>query len=77
MTDRSEYAIISLFLSKEVNEVSKRYLDYAEVRAYKEAKNYNNYCKILGYKAIDIRTIRKMKKSMFKMMSFAGTIRHP
>lgn len=57
-----ELAIISFFLSKENNDISKRYLDYAYVRAYKEAKNYRIHYKKLGYKALDPRIIKKMKK---------------
>lgn len=57
-----ELAIISFFLSKENNELSKRYLDYTDVRAYKEAKNYRIHYKKLGYKALDLRIVKKMKK---------------
>lgn len=57
-----ELAVISFFLSKENNEISQRYLDYADVRAFKEAKNYREHCKKLGYKQIDLRVVKKMKK---------------
>ena len=57
-----ELAIISFFLSKEDNDLSKRYLDYADVRAYKEAKNYRLHYKKLGYKSLNLRTLNKMKK---------------
>jgi len=57
-----ELAIISLFLSKENNEISERYLDYANVRAYKEAKNYRVHYRKLGYKALDLRIVRKIER---------------
>lgn len=59
-----ELAIISFFLSKENNEISERYLDYANVRAYKEAKDYRTHYKKLGYKALDLRIVRKIGRKV-------------
>ncbi len=59
-----ELAVISFFLSKENNEISERYLDYANVRAYKEAKDYRTHYKKLGYKALDLRIVRKLERKV-------------
>lgn len=57
-----ELVVIIFFLSEKDNNMSKRYMEYSEVRAYKKAKNYEINCEMLGYKPLGLETLDKMRK---------------
>lgn len=62
-----ELAVISLFLSKECDEIAKRYLEHAAVKSFKEAEDYRACYKILGcspMKRSDFNRIKKTKEEL-------------
>ena len=57
-----ELAVIVLFLSKNNDDVSKRYLDHSIMKSYKDAKEYQECCKKLDYPRISRKQMNTMKK---------------
>ena len=64
-----ELAVISFFLSKNSNVVSKRYLEHQSVKRYKEARDYNANCKKLGDTAISRRELNSLKREKESLCS--------
>lgn len=62
-----ELAVISFFLKDKNNDVSKRYLDHAIVRRFKEAKDYRTYYKKLGYLPLSRKEFNKIKREKEKL----------
>lgn len=64
-----ELAVISIFLKKHDEEVSKRYLEYRVINVFKDAQEYQEYYKKLGYnpmKTSDLGIIKKEKERLCK-----------
>jgi D-ribose pyranose/furanose isomerase RbsD len=56
-----ELTVISLFLSSSDNIVSERYLEHEAIRKFREAKDYRDYYKKLGYPPIAREEFNKIK----------------
>ena len=57
-----ELAVISFFLKDNNNDISKRYLEHAIVKNFKEAEDYKKYYKKLGYSPMRIKEYNKIKR---------------
>jgi hypothetical protein len=57
-----ELKIISFFLLDSNNIVSQRYLEHEVIRNFKEAKDYRECYKKLGYSPLDRKTFNKLKR---------------
>ena len=57
-----ELAVISFFLKDNDDEVSRRYLEHEIVRKFKDAKDYRNYCKRLGYPPMERTEFNELKR---------------
>ena len=62
-----ELAVISFFLLDNSNEVSKRYLEHAIIKKFKDAKDYRVYYKKLGYPPIERKEFNKIKREKEKL----------
>jgi hypothetical protein len=45
-----ELAVISFFLNRESDDISQRYLEHEAMKIFKDAKEYQQHCKKIGYK---------------------------
>ncbi|VVB68580.1 Uncharacterised protein [Candidatus Norongarragalina meridionalis] len=57
-----ELAVISLFLSRNSNEVSKRYLEHEIIKKYKQTDDYRKYYKRLGCAPIERKEFNAIKR---------------
>jgi len=57
-----ELAIISLFLLENDDEVAQRYLDHADIKTFKEAKDYRSSYKKLGYPPLQVKEFNAIKR---------------
>jgi hypothetical protein len=55
-----EIAAVGFFIKENGKEVAERYLLHRAVESYKAAVQYQQYCKILGYKPFSIKEIKKI-----------------
>jgi len=56
-----EIAVVGFFIKENGKEVAERYLLYRAVESYKAAAQYQQYCKILGYKPFSAKKLEKIK----------------
>jgi hypothetical protein len=57
-----ELAVIAFFINIHGKEVAERYLNHIVVENYKEAKNFQKYCKRLGYKPIKKKELDELEQ---------------
>ncbi|MFZ3077421.1 MAG: DUF5677 domain-containing protein [Candidatus Aenigmatarchaeota archaeon] len=62
-----ELAVISFFLSANNSEVSQRYLEHEMIKKFKEAKDYRNYYKKLGFPSFGRKDFNRLKKEKEKL----------
>lgn len=67
-----ELAVISVFLRKEDNEVSKRHLEYRAINVFKDAQDYKKYYKKLGYQPMEKFVLEKIKKEKERLCAQYG-----
>lgn len=68
-----ELAVVSLFLSKNNEEVSERYLLYDSVLSLREAKEYKNNYRKLGYPPLGRRVFSDLRKKKRELEERFGT----
>ena len=59
-----EIAVLSYFLGDHGEDAAKRYLAHDAVERLAAARLYNEHRKLLGYRAVDVRTIRRYAKEV-------------
>lgn len=62
-----ELAVISFFLLQNNNDVAKRYLEHQIIKTFKEAKDYRDSHKRLGYPPISIKKFNKIETEKEKL----------
>ena len=68
-----ELEIISHFLVNQDLDVSERYMAHTDMRRYKEAKDYQTYCKKINYEPLTEDELLTMKRRVEDLITKYGT----
>ena len=68
-----ELAVISYFLRNSSNYVAERYLKHSLIKKFKEAKDYREVCKQLGYPPINVKKFNLLKEKRDELIIKYGS----
>jgi uncharacterized protein DUF5677 len=68
-----ELAGIALFLHQSGNDVARRYLDHHIMKVCRDAKEYQTYCRNLGYTPFSRKEMKSMKNKRIKLEKLHGS----
>jgi hypothetical protein len=68
-----ELAGIALFLHESSNDVARRYLDHQIMKIYRDAKEFQIYCKTLGYTPFSTKQMKTMENKRVKLQKLHGS----
>ena len=66
-------AVTSIFLNQNSNLVSQRYLDHSRFKNYKDAVDYKQYAKKLGYTPLPKRELRILERACTRLTQTHGS----
>lgn len=68
-----EIAGIALFLYENIDDVSRRYLDHQIMKVSRDAKEFQIYCKTLGYAPFSTKQMKSMENKSLKLQRLHGS----
>lgn len=68
-----ELAGIALFLHESSNDVARRYLDHQIMKVCRDAKEFQTYCKTLGYTPFSTKQMKTMENKRVKLQNLHGS----
>lgn len=67
-----EIAVVGLFVESAGNEIAERYLLHDAIESYKAARQYQEYCKALGYEPISEQELDEIESTYQHLLSRFG-----